>query len=202
MIKTKSSRPGFTLVETLVTILLFLLIAGILFMMIVKSKTAMQSAVTRSSSRQDLQVVFWKIAQEIRYSDVAYITDGSVSGLKAFSFISAQDSANKFILNADGTPNWQKYVIYYVPSGADKVLRKEIYADFKTPGALIPLSQAQLSAELNGTGAPEASSVTAMSLKPSTAGQASAYLTIETQAQNQHGKLDKQSMQMMIYILN
>lgn len=203
MSKNKCPRKGSTLIEMLVTLLIFFLIAGILFMMMIKSKVVLQSSAARSSSRQDLQVVSFKIAQDLMYSKVGFVTDGSAGGLNAFSFISAQDSANKFILSTDGTPAWQKQVIYYIPAGTTNLMRKEMYVDFKAnPAALAPLTLAQLSAQLNGTGKLLSGSVTSLKLTPNAAGQSSADLSIQTQAQNQQGKPDQQSGQVTIYIVN
>lgn len=193
---------GFTLIEALVTSAVILMLSSIVVFMVIKGKMIWQSSITRTASRQELQVASWKIANELQSGNAAYITDGSTGGLKAFSFISAYDINGNFVTSSSGTPVWQKFVIYYVPTGTKKLLRKEVYKDFvASPDLLRPLTISELTAYCTGDGKLISPSVTALSLVPQSE-KKSAVLTVETEAVNRQGKTDMQSRSMTVYVYN
>jgi len=199
----KKKNKGTTLLELLVTIVIFGIIAGILFMLLINSKMVFQSSSTRSLAKLDLETATWEISREVRRSDVKFITDGSKSGILAFSFISAVNNNGQFVLDTNGTPLWQKQVIYYVDSASKKLFRKEIYIDFKAnPSALASLSISNLQAQMDGKGKFIANSITNLALTPPLTGESAPKLTIEAQNINSKGNLDKQSRVITIFMYN
>jgi prepilin-type N-terminal cleavage/methylation domain-containing protein len=193
---------GMTLIEILITTAILLITAGLLFLMIVKTKTGLQASTNRSSSRGDLQVVTWKIARELQTSNATLITDGSASGLKAFSFISAFDPKGQFITDNLGQLVWQKYVIYYIEPSSMKLKRKEVYQDFLTnPATLVPLTQSALAAQCDGKGTVVLPSAASLSLTPG-AGGTIFTLFIATHSMSTHGTVDTQSRKMNVFLYN
>lgn len=197
--------PGMSLVELIITMSLMIMLTSALLWMIITAKTMYQASVASGANRQDLQVITWSIAEDLRASNVNSIT---VSGgtPPAFSFLSALGPAGSFEIYNDavhdiyGAPYWQKYVIYYIPSGTTRLLRKEIYSSAGLYNAQ-PLTQTELLGYCTGDGKLVSPSVTALGLSPSVA-NSSALLSATVQNQNQHGKINTQSSQMSIFLDN
>jgi hypothetical protein len=151
----------------------------------------------RSAARQDLQVACRKISQDLRTGNLALVTNSTAGSPPAFSVLSARDRFGSFITStADGTPSWQKYVIYYIPTGTTSLLRKEVYGIFS--GAL-PASQ--LAAYCDGSGTTISKSMTVLRLTPEASSKAMR-LYLEARSTNRHGKSDAQSLETIIYLLN
>lgn len=196
----KGKPEGFTLIELLITLALFIMLGSIMFMMVVKSKKYFQSSVTRSASRQGIQTALMKIARELRGSHRDFVTSGTSAGLQAFSFISAEDNKGSLITDNYGCVLWQKYVIYYIPAGTSKLLRKEVYRDFIAKPAA-PLSASELASYLDGKGL--SLSAAAKSITLTMLGEPNAVkLRLDTQTMNQHGKVDTQAGEITIFIYN
>lgn len=199
--KKKQWSRGFTLIEILVTLAIVLMLGGILVFMVIRGKMIWQSSVTRSASRQDIQVLSLKIVHELKSSDVGLITDGSSGTPKAFSFVSAYDKNCSFVTNDSGTPVWQKFVIYYIKSGTSNLLRKEVAIAPADLATLKPLTLSQLSGYLDGKGITVSPSVTSITLTPDAVNN-SAVLNVATEAKNRNGKTDRQSRQLTVSIYN
>jgi len=87
-------------------------------------------------------------------------------------------------------------VIYYIPTGSSKLLRKEVYGNFTTP-----LTLAQLQSYCNGDGKLLSKSITSLIITPNTTNN-SAQLTLAVQNKNLQGKIDQQSVSMTITMRN
>ena len=197
----KRKATGFTLIEVLISSIIMFMLVGILFFMVIRGKMAWHASTARSASRQDLQVTSWKIAHELKGTDISLITDGSTGNLNAFSFISAYDQNSNFVTDSSGSPLWQKYVIYYIPSGTSKLIRKEIAVDPSQSATLKALTVSQLTGYLDGKGIVASPSVISLKLTPNT-GENYVTLELSTETKNRQGKTDKQSRQMTIAIYN
>ncbi|MDQ7825074.1 MAG: prepilin-type N-terminal cleavage/methylation domain-containing protein [Candidatus Eremiobacteraeota bacterium] len=201
MMNRKRLSGAFTLMELLIVMFIISLISGIFIKMIVCSKRTFQAVAHRSGTGLDLMVSAWKISQDVKDSSIKYLCDGSTGNLQAFSFISAHDKTGKYSLKPDGTPNWQKHVVYYINPGTSTLLRKENYVDFAAdPTLLKPYRIDELKKEMNSSGRMVAPSIKSVKLAPSAGGENAARLFIETESKNQNGTVDRQSRNFTIFI--
>ncbi|MHC9542120.1 MAG: PilW family protein [Vulcanimicrobiota bacterium] len=192
---TKRAR-GMTLAELLITSVILLLLLGIFVWMIVAVKSAYQSSVTRAKVRQELQTSFFNITREMMHSSYSSFTDGTSQSGKAISFLSAYDQNGVFVTDSSGAPVWKKYVIYYVPGGSARLLRKEIYGSFTAA-----LSSEALQAYCDGNGRLITSSLSDMTCAPDSATK-SCLLSLALESTNYNGKADRQSGEMRVFFRN
>jgi len=192
----RKTTIGMTLIEVTVTMVIVSLLTGALLWMALAGKTMWQSSVTRSSSRQDLQVASWRIAQEIRNTNIDLITNNTSATPRAFAFLSAYDSSGNFITDANGAPVWQKCVIYYLPDNTNRLLRREVYGAFST--AITPV---QLAGYCDGSGTQISAAITALNLAINQ-NDKSVSLTLGRNATSQHGKVDQQSRTITVLLRN
>jgi prepilin-type N-terminal cleavage/methylation domain-containing protein len=198
----KHNNTGMTLIEVLIAAVIFLLVSAIMSTMIIKSKTMWQSSSTRASARQELQLISWRVSEDLQGSNVSYVTDGSSGNLSAFSILSAYDKNGNFITNDEGSASWQKYIIYYVKPGTNRLLRKEVFMDFKNNPSLIrPLTIQELSGYMDGTGNLQSPSITLLKLSVNP-GNNSASFSCNSSATSQHGTQDQQSVLTTINVYN
>lgn len=189
----KRAHRGFTLIEVLITMAILTFLMGALFWTVIAAKQAWAAAVTRTGVRQELQLALRRIDLDLRDSTPSSITVGPSS----FSFLSAVDRGGAFVTDPTAcTPVWQKQVLYYVPVNTRKLLRKEIYGPFTGP-----LGEAQLTSSCDGEGVLLSGSVTQMRLVPNV-DSSSAALSLELEATNQNGRLDRQSQDAVVRLRN
>jgi len=139
-----------TLVEMLLAIAMLLVLSTSLLYLLVSVKRTWQAGVARAAVRQDLQTTLWQMATELRDSEAGLVTDGTQSSPLALCFPSATDAQNAFITDSGGGLVWQKFVIYYIPTGTTRLLRKEVYQVPSTPP--VQLTQAAMGTYCDGTG--------------------------------------------------
>jgi hypothetical protein len=187
---------GLTLVEVLVTISILLAVMASVLAMLLTAKNIWLASVNRVSVSQDLQIAASKIATELRGSDASLITDNTEGTPASFCFLSARDRNGSFVTDESGAPVWQKCVIYYIPPGTGRLLRKEVY---ETRDA--PLTPAQMAAYLDGEGTQYAAALTGLRLTPSLADN-SAVLSMTGQRTGAHGREDRQSLTIIISMRN
>ncbi|MCE1248239.1 MAG: prepilin-type N-terminal cleavage/methylation domain-containing protein [Firmicutes bacterium] len=190
------TQRGFTLIESLAAMVALLMITAALFWILLTGKTLWQASVIRSYDRQELQISYQKIENDLQNSNVDTITNNTTSTVVAFSFLSAFDSSGNFTAASDGSPVWQKYVIYYIPSGTKKLMRKEVYGSYTKA-----LTTSQLTTYCDGSGMTVANTVAGLSLTTDTATD-SATITITTQNKNQLGRADQQSLTSTVFLRN
>jgi prepilin-type N-terminal cleavage/methylation domain-containing protein len=189
-------QKGFTLIESLAALVALLMITAALFWILLTGKTIWQASVIRSYDRQELQMSYQKIESELQNSNAATITNNTTGIPVAFSFLSADDNKGVFTVTTSGSPIWQKYVIFYIPNGTKKLMRREVYGAFT-----LPLTQAQLTSYCNGSGTLVANTVAGLSIVTDTAAN-SATIVITTQNKNQLGKADQQTLTSTVYMRN
>lgn len=185
-----------TLVELLITSVILLLLLGIFVWMIVAVKSAYQSSVIHTKGRQDLQTSFFNITREMMNSSYSSFTDGTSQTTKSISFLSAFDRNGVFVTDSNGAPIWKKYVIYYVPSGSARLLKKEVYGTFTTS-----LSSEALAAYCDGGGKLITNSLSQMTCTPDSATK-SCLLSLALESTNYNGKPDRQSGEMRVFFRN
>ena len=196
MKKSRITGYGMSLIEMLVVLVILILLSGSLAWMLMSGKTIWQASLTASADRQNIQLAAQRISQELRDSQIGLITNNTGGTSKAFSFLSAYNDKGVFITDNAGLPVWQKYVIYYIPVGENRLLRKAVYGSFTAP-----LTIPQLAAYCDGQGSLVASGVTAFSLNPNLGGNAVS-LSLTLQNRNRHGKADQQSLSVTIFLRN
>lgn len=196
----RMTRKGMSIIEMLLVLFILALLSGSIFSMFVNGKTIYYASLTRSSARQDLQVVFWQIERELRDSNLATLNNCTSGGpscpggsTRAFSFSSGYDNSGNFITDATtGAAIWQKYVVYCVPSGSTMLFRKE-----ESLGT-------SLTDQINhcvAQGKRVSSGVTSLLLTPNfTNASVTIYLT--TQNTNILGKIDQQSRDFTLFLRN
>ncbi|MGV8121562.1 MAG: PilW family protein [Candidatus Xenobiia bacterium LiM19] len=194
--RAKMTVRGMTLVELLITSVILLLLLGIFVWMIVAVKSAYQSSVSRIKVRQELQTSFFNITREMMNSSYSSFTDGTSHTAKSISFLSAFDQNGVFVTDSNGAPIWKKYVIYYVPSGSARLLKKEVYGTFTTS-----LSSEALAAYCDGGGRLITNSLSQMACTPDPATK-SCLLSLVMESTNYNGKADRQSGEMRVFFRN
>lgn len=195
----QNRRAGMTLVEVLVTLGLLAFFAAGTVTVMTSSKGAWQASVGQASVRQALQVVTWRIVNEARNSSATYMT--SLAAPPAFSFPSAVDSRGHFVTTADGAPKWQKYVVYYVPAGTQRLLRRELFTVPTDPLLDPALTPAELAAACDGRGTLVTQGATELSLTPDP-DTSTAVLSLALQARNPNGRTERLARTITIFARN
>ncbi|MBI3928645.1 MAG: prepilin-type N-terminal cleavage/methylation domain-containing protein [Armatimonadetes bacterium] len=184
---------GLTLVEMMIVLTLLALLAAGLFTFLLGGKRIWQSSLTGSAGRESLQVAARDIALQLRDSSAGTLAISPTGA--AFSFLSARDRSGRFVTTSTGTPTWQKYVVYYIPAGTTRLVRKEIYGSHTramTAGELA-------AATADGSGRTLAFAVTGMRL---TANGPASVLALDWESRNQQGGIESQSLWTSIFIRN
>jgi len=145
-------KKGFTLLELISSIFIVTLLGGVLIWVILNTKILVDSTKSRAAARQEMQVIVFRITKEMQDST----SSSFVSGSNAFAFASAVDENGIFVTDSSGKPVWQKYILYYIPSGKTSLLKKEI--DYGT------FNPSSLSSYCDGSGTRISSSVTSITL--------------------------------------
>lgn len=186
-----------SLVEMLITLLILSILSVVLFWVLMMVKSGYQASTARSGGRQDLDLALARISQEMMDSNIDTVTNNASGLPPAISFLSAYNSQGTFVTNtADGTPIWQKYAIYYIPSGTTTLLRREIYGTFTGP-----LSSAQLQSYCNGQGKRVISSISSLGLTLNP-GNKTAVVSLGVRDTSTRGKTDQQAQSITILFHN
>ncbi len=190
-------RPGMSLVEMLVTLMILVIMSAVLFWVLMMVKTGYQASSARAGGRQDLALALAGISGEMMDSNVDTVTNNTSLIPPALSFLAAYNSQGGFVTDpSNGKPVWQKYVIYYIPSGTSSLLRMEIYGTFTGP-----LSTAQLQAYCNGQGRRVISSASSLGLALDT-GNRTASISLTVRDTSVHGKADQQTQSLTVFFNN
>lgn len=195
--RTSPYRTGMTLVEVIASFALLLILSSVIFWILQTGQIIWQSSITRTAGRQELQVAAWRVAAEIRDARISHVTNNTAGTPAAFSFLSAYGQGGSFITDSTGAPVWQKAVVYYIPTGATKLLRREVYGTFTSA-----LTTAQLTSYCNGQGTLLSPSITRLGLTTGASGAQSVTLSLDLSKKNAMGKLDAQSRQVSVYLRN
>ncbi|MBI2251926.1 MAG: hypothetical protein HYU63_04140 [Armatimonadetes bacterium] len=185
-----------TLIELLSSMIILTIFANALFWILVSAKKNWQESETRLTNLQNLQIASWKMALDLRDSRIATLTDNTGGSPAAFSFLSAYNISGSFITDGDGNPTWQKYIIYYIPSGTTKLLRKEVYGSFTSA-----LTISALIAYCDGQGSIISAFMTSLLITPDLSSKSVA-LSLSAQNTNNQGKIDQQTLNTTIYMRN
>lgn len=151
---------GLSLPELLIVMILLVVLGGILLSMLITGNQTLVGTTSRISVRQDLQTALRRIVGELRASSGNYVTIRSTAP-KALAFLSARDATGRFVTDANGNPAWQRYAVYYIPTGGRGLRRRYVAAT--TAAAM---TDAQLLALCDGTGDVVASQVTDLAVTP------------------------------------
>lgn len=138
---------GYNLTEVVVATAILLLLILIFFNVVILSQKYFKLVDVKAEVQLNVKLGMDKILKEAEQSEFNSFTV-CASSVKAISFLSAYDSEGFYHTSSSGAPVWQKYIIFYVPSGENKLLRREI----PSAGATAPLTESQLISYCNGTG--------------------------------------------------
>lgn len=186
-----------TLLDLLIAMSIVTLAGVVVVGMLVTAKRTWIASATHVAVAQDLHVALSRVTADLRDGGIDTLTDNTAGTPVAFSVLSAKDSTGSFVTGDDGVPVSQKFVIYYIPPGTRKLLRKEVAGAFTTA-----LSTADLvTACADGQGSVCASTVTSLRLVPDTTG-GSVVLSLTCEATNGSGRLEQQSCSVTIFLRN
>lgn len=223
----QSGNSGMTLIELLAAIFAVSFLSSILLYLFLSGKAVWLASITRTANTQDLQVADLKIAQEMKQSDFATLTNNTAGTPQSFSFLSAVNNAGVFMTDPTGAPLWQKYVIYCIPNGTQQLRRSEMSLaslfPLSIPSPIPLLSPSQLSLYCSGGGTMLSKAMNSLSLSADTnpflsvplstspgvnadvsvgTSNQAVNLTLSLQRVNRLGKMDQQSRSIVIYMRN
>ncbi len=141
------NKKGFTLIEILIAAFLFLLVSGIVLGVAVIAKRYWQAAEGSIEVKQNTYIATEKVMKDVSDSSIDTFTDNTSETDRAIGFLSAYNTNGIFVTNNNGEIVWQKYIIYYIKSGDNRLLRKEVYGSFTDA-----LTTAELRAQCDGKG--------------------------------------------------
>lgn len=199
--KIKMGRhKGMSLIELLLGVCIFSMLMTTLFSMLGAVRSIWFASMGRSEEVLDLLVISRRIARELQSSNISSMANCTIANPEcpggapiAFSFPSAYDANGLFVTNAaTGTAVWQKNVVYCVPSGTTQLLRSE------------ESLSSSISERLNNCVAhgKRISSVIALMQMNTDSNRSSATLSVTSRKTNQLGKLEEQSQNITIFVLN
>lgn len=146
----KSRRRAFTISEVLVSAVLLVLIFGLTYEMLISAKKFWLMGDVRSDVQLNARLGFESMSRDLQSSTMDSITTLTGS-LKAISMLSGYNNGS-ITLNSEGKMLWQKYIIYYIPSGETKLLRREVTNASVPSSTPVPLTSTELTNYCNGLG--------------------------------------------------
>lgn len=192
---------GMTLVEMLVTLSILGFFAAGAVGVLASAKASWQASVGQTDVRQALQVGTYRMAEELRDSHSAFLTDNTRSLPPALAFPSAYDAQGRFVTGSEGQPVWQKYVLYYIPAGTDRLLRRELFTVPADPSEPAVLTAADVAGACNGQGTLVSSGARALGLAPGT-GESTWLLTLTVEGRNPNGRIESLSRTVAVFMRN
>lgn len=124
-------RRGMTLVEMLVSAAVALVALAAVFSVFYPAQTFFAQANELSTLYADAMTTLDRLSVEIEEAG-PWVTNATSANPPALALPSARNANNEFQRNSDGTPRWQKWILYYVSSDASGLVlvRKELAGTF------------------------------------------------------------------------
>lgn len=124
-------RPGMTLVETLVSAAVALVALAAVFSVFYPAQTFFAQANELSTLYAEAMTTLDRLSVEIEEAG-PWVTNATSANPPALALPSARNANNEFQRNSDGTPDWQKWILYYVSSDSSGLVlvRKEVAGTF------------------------------------------------------------------------
>lgn len=124
-------RPGATLIEVLVGSGMLLVVLGMVVVVFFPAQAYFRQANEVSEMYGDALQALDRMQVEIEEAG-PWLVNATGSNPPALALPSARDANNVFRRDSGGTPDWQKWIVYYVASqGSELVLvRKELSGTF------------------------------------------------------------------------
>lgn len=122
---------GFSLVELLVASTVSLTALAAVFSIFFPARTFFQQANETSAMYSDAMTALDRLTVEIEESG-PWVVDDTDANPAVLALPSARDGENRFRRKADGTPDWRKWILYYVYADARGLLllRREVPGTF------------------------------------------------------------------------
>ncbi|MCL5037098.1 MAG: hypothetical protein M1269_08285 [Chloroflexi bacterium] len=132
--------------------ILLLIIFGLTYQMLIPARRFWMMGDVRSEVQINARLAYEKITRDIQSSSFDSVTTAGGT-IQAISMLSPYNTDNTLItVNSEGEIVWQKYIIYYLQEGDERLYRKEvtnINVPSSTPTALTTI---QLQNYCDGTG--------------------------------------------------
>lgn len=116
------SRAGLTLIEVLITLSILGILMTAVFGVFKMGLLAWHKANTKNGLLGDVQVVNYRLNEELQFSDLGSVT----AQVDALSFLSPCDAKGKVVVSSQGRPLFQKYIVYYRNTADKKMYRREV----------------------------------------------------------------------------
>jgi len=154
--KRSRATNGVTLPEILVAGSLSLVILGLLVALFVPVKVACITGDNKAEVNMNAFRTLAVLKDELHSSSITSVTydlAAMPSSPHALSFMTAYDQYGIFVTGADGKPVWQGYVVYYLSSGTDTLLKKKIPVSPTTTPRRMSLNELKGCCDGNGIAA-------------------------------------------------
>jgi hypothetical protein len=153
-----AAMRGLTLAELIVASFLSLIVMSLVFALFVPAKLSTITGDNKAEVNMNAHRSITRLSHELRASSpssITYVNPRSPNEPAAISFMTAYNRDGLFVTGSSGKPLWQGYVIYYLPAGGNKILRKTV--DVSPPTASPSrLTLPELLALCDGNGMPAA----------------------------------------------
>lgn len=166
----KRRISGVTLIEIVVASSLSLVVLGLIVMLFVPVKLSCITGDSKAEVNMNAYRSLSRMERELRSSSISSVTydlAAMPTVPSALSFLSPFDRYGRFVTDSTGKAVWQSYIIYYIPSGTKKLLRKTVAITPTSTASRLTL--AQLQSRLDGTGDTAAFDASSFRISPKTA---------------------------------
>lgn len=115
---------GLTLVEVLLALTIFSILLSAIFFIFRFGLSAWHKTTTKNELLQQSQILNVRLSRELQRSSLSSLSSNPVAGVVAF--LSPLDSDGRFVLDTQGRPDWQEYVVYYLNKTEHVVYRRQV----------------------------------------------------------------------------
>lgn len=161
---------GITLIEIVVASAISLVVLGLILLLFVPVKLSCITGDSKAEVNMNAYRSLSRMTEELRGSTISSVTYdlAAVPTVpSAISFLSPYDRYGRFITDSTGKAIWQSYIIYYIPSGTNRLLRKTVTITPTSTASRLTL--AELKSRLDGTGDTAAFDASSFTISPKSA---------------------------------
>lgn|GEM_PF-2386368 len=161
---------GVTLIEIVVASAISLVVLGLILLLFVPVKLSCITGDSKAEVNMNAFRSLSRMTGELRGSTISSVTydlSAVPTVPSAISFLSPYDRYGRFITDTTGKAVWQSYIIYYIPSGTNRLLRKTVTITPTSTASRLTL--AELKSRLDGTGETAAFDASSFTISPKSA---------------------------------
>ncbi|MHC9544429.1 MAG: hypothetical protein AB9903_33350 [Vulcanimicrobiota bacterium] len=166
----KRRISGVTLIEIVIASSLSLVVLGLIVLLFVPVKLSCMTGDSKAEVNMNAYRSLSRMERELQSSSISSVTYDLAAAPtvpSALSFLSPFDRYGRFITDSTGKAVWQSYIIYYIPSGTKKLLRKTVTITPTSTARRLTLTQLQ--SRLDGTGDTAAFDASSFTISPKSA---------------------------------